>query len=152
MTLGGADWQECYELVLYEAREKLSWTPGTQRSLVMIGDAIPHPPTFHMNTLKLDWKVEAKKLHDELGVKIYAVQVCVCACVCVCVRVCAYVCMCVCARACVCVWCVCVRVCVYRSVCVCVCVSVCVCVGGGGMNPHEHTEIGLKQRNYTNWE
>jgi len=71
---GGADWEECYELVLYEAREKLSWTPGTQRSLVMIGDAIPHPPTFHMNTLKLDWKVEAKKLHDELGVKIYAVQ------------------------------------------------------------------------------
>jgi len=86
LTLGGADWEECYELVLYEAREKLSWTPGTQRSLVMIGDAKPHPPTFHMNTLKLDWRVEAKKLHDELGVKIYAVQVCVCVCVCTCVE------------------------------------------------------------------
>ena len=82
MTPGGADWEECYELVLYEAREKLSWTPGTQRSLVMIGDAIPHPATFHMNKLKLDWKIEAKKLHDDLGVKIYAVQVCVCVCVC----------------------------------------------------------------------
>lgn len=54
----------------------MSWTPGTQRSLVMIGDAIPHPPSYSMNTLKLDWKTEAKKLHDELGVKIYAVQVC----------------------------------------------------------------------------
>ena len=54
----------------------MSWTPGTQRSLVMIGDAIPHPPSYSMNRLKLDWKAEAKKLHDELGVKIYAVQVC----------------------------------------------------------------------------
>ena len=71
---GGGDWEECYELVLHEAREKLSWTPGTQRSLVMIGDAIPHPPTYAMNTKKLDWKVEAKKLHDEAGVKVYAVQ------------------------------------------------------------------------------
>ena len=60
--------------MLYEAREKLSWTPGTQRSLVMIGDAIPHPPSYPMNTMKLDWKVEAKKLNDECGVKIYAVQ------------------------------------------------------------------------------
>ena len=41
----------------------------------MIGDAIPHPTTYGMNTLKLDWKKEAKKLYDELGVRIYAVQV-----------------------------------------------------------------------------
>lgn len=72
---GGGDWEECYELVLYEARTKLSWTPGTQRSLVMIGDAIPHPPSYSMNTLKLDWKKEAKQLYDSLGVKIYSVQV-----------------------------------------------------------------------------
>ena len=74
-TTGGGDWEECYELVLHEARTKLSWTPGTQRSLVMIGDATPHPPSYHMNTLKLDWKKEAKQLYDDLGVKIYAVQV-----------------------------------------------------------------------------
>ena len=42
----------------------------------MIGDAIPHPPSYPANKLKLDWKTEAKKLHDELGVKIYSVQVC----------------------------------------------------------------------------
>ena len=75
LTTGGGDWEECYELVLHEARTKLSWTPGTQRSLVMIGDATPHPPSYHMNTLKLDWKKEAKQLYDELGVKIYSVQV-----------------------------------------------------------------------------
>ena len=71
---GGGDWEECYELVLYEIREKLSWTPGTQRSLVMIGDAIPHGTSYPMNRMKLDWKVEAKKLHDDLGARIYAVQ------------------------------------------------------------------------------
>ena len=73
--VGGGDWEECYELVLYEARTKLSWTPGTQRSLVMIGDAIPHGTSYPMNTLKLDWKKEAKQLYDDLGVKIYSVQV-----------------------------------------------------------------------------
>ncbi len=72
---GGGDWEECYELVIYEARTELSWTPGTQKSLVMIGDAIPHPPSYSMNTLKLDWKKEAKKLKDELGCRIYSVQV-----------------------------------------------------------------------------
>ena len=41
----------------------------------MIGDAIPHPPSYSMNTLKLDWKKEAKKLKDELGCRIYSVQV-----------------------------------------------------------------------------
>ena len=71
---GGGDFPECYELVLNEVREKLSWTPGTQRSLVMIGDATPHPPTDPQNRRKLDWKVEAKQLHDDLGVRIYAVQ------------------------------------------------------------------------------
>lgn len=74
LLAGGGDWEECYELVLNETREKLSWTPGTQRSLVMIGDAIPHGPTYPMNSKKLDWKVEAKKLKDEAGVKVYSVQ------------------------------------------------------------------------------
>ena len=41
----------------------------------MIGDAIPHEPSYSMNTLKLDWKKEAKQLYHDLGVKIYSVQV-----------------------------------------------------------------------------
>lgn len=72
--IGGGDWPECYELVLYEARTKLSWSPGTQRSLVMIGDAIPHDTSYPMNEMKLDWKKEAARLHTELGVRIYSVH------------------------------------------------------------------------------
>ena len=71
----GGDADECYELVLHEVRTKLSWTPGTQRALVMIGDCNPHEPNYPMNTLKLDWRVEADKLNDT-GVRIYSVQCC----------------------------------------------------------------------------
>ncbi|XP_067027065.1 uncharacterized protein [Acropora muricata] len=70
----GYDSDECYELVLRQVRERLSWTPKSQRSLVMIGDASPHPPSYHLNTLKIDWRVEAKKLYNEMGVRIYSVQ------------------------------------------------------------------------------
>ena len=57
----GGDIDECYELVLHEVQD-LSWTPGSQRALVMIGDANPHEPNYHLNTLKLDWRKEAEKL------------------------------------------------------------------------------------------
>jgi len=70
----GYDSDECYELVLRQVREQLSWTPDSQRSLVMIGDASPHPPSYHLNTLKIDWREEAKKLYNEMGVRIYSVQ------------------------------------------------------------------------------
>lgn len=70
----GYDSDECYELVLRQVREELSWTPDSQRSLVIIGDASPHPPSYHLNTLKIDWKEEAKKLYNEMGVRIYSVQ------------------------------------------------------------------------------
>ena len=40
----------------------------------MIGDASPHPPSYHLNTLKIDWRQEAKKLYNEMGVRIYSVQ------------------------------------------------------------------------------
>ena len=57
-----------------QVREELSWTPGSQRSLVMLGDASPHPPSYHLNKLKIDWREEAKKLYNEMGVRIYSVQ------------------------------------------------------------------------------
>lgn len=41
----------------------------------MIGDAIPHPTTYRMNTLKLDWKKEAKQLYNDINCRIYSVQV-----------------------------------------------------------------------------
>ncbi|XP_045195672.2 uncharacterized protein LOC123551071 [Mercenaria mercenaria] len=70
---GGGDSDECYELVLHEVRTKLSWTPGSQRSLVMIGDCNPHEPNYPQNKLKLDWRVEADEL-GKIGVRIYSVQ------------------------------------------------------------------------------
>ena len=59
-TLGG-DSDECYELVLHEV-QSLSWTPGTQRALVMIGDAHPHSVNYPDNKLKLFWKKELEIL------------------------------------------------------------------------------------------
>ena len=43
---GGGDFEECYELVLSEAHEKLTWREGAQKSLVVIGDATPHEVRF----------------------------------------------------------------------------------------------------------
>ena len=45
---------------------------------MMIGDAIPHPPSFYKfakSWKEYDWRKEAKDLYDELGVRIYSVQV-----------------------------------------------------------------------------
>ena len=72
---GGGDYEECYEYVLNYARG-LSWQPGTQRSLVMIGDAIPHEADYFLNAMKLDWKQEADKLLRELVsfVKLYLIK------------------------------------------------------------------------------
>ena len=66
----GGDWEECYELVMKEAREQLSWTPGTNKILVMIGDARPHPPRdygVYFKEEKLDWKEEATKLLNSVS-------------------------------------------------------------------------------------
>jgi hypothetical protein len=83
-STGGGDSDECYELVLHEA-QKLSWTFGYNKALVMIGDCNPHEPgytlggyygsreTHPMLPLKLNWRDEAAKLGD-MGVQIYAVQ------------------------------------------------------------------------------
>ena len=69
---GGGDYPECYELVLHEARN-LSWRTDAKKILVMIGDAIPHEPSYHLNRKNLYWRSEAKQLAD-MGVKIYTIQ------------------------------------------------------------------------------
>jgi hypothetical protein len=67
---GGGDAPECYELVLNEARG-FQWTPGYKRTLVLIGDDIPHAP--NQNPKKLDWRTELEAL-AKLDVPVYGVQ------------------------------------------------------------------------------
>lgn len=67
---GGGDADECYELVLHEAR-KLSWS-GKGGIFVMIGDASPHGPDYPMNAGHLDWKEELQELAK--APKVYAMQ------------------------------------------------------------------------------
>ncbi|XP_067683923.1 uncharacterized protein [Haliotis asinina] len=70
---GGGDFPEAYEVVLRRCQSVLSWTPGSQRSLVMIGDAIPHEAKDPQNEENIDWKTECRALRD-MGVRIYGVQ------------------------------------------------------------------------------
>jgi hypothetical protein len=67
---GGGDAPECYELVLREA-QNLSWTAGTNKALVLIGDDVPHPPAHTPG--KINWRDEVGKL-TEAGIPVYGVQ------------------------------------------------------------------------------
>jgi hypothetical protein len=67
---GGGDAPECYELVLYES-QSLSWSKSATKSLVLIGDDIPHPPAH--NPKKLNWRKELDKL-AEAEITVYGVQ------------------------------------------------------------------------------
>ena len=69
---GGGDLPEAYEYVLRQARG-LQWSKADSRVLVMIGDDVPHGPSYPGNRLKIDWKAEASALAAQ-GVSIYAVQ------------------------------------------------------------------------------
>ena len=60
---GGGDPEECYEYILHMATE-FSWTAGSQRALVVIGDATPHDVDYDLNVDNLDWKFEAEKLAE----------------------------------------------------------------------------------------
>lgn len=49
----------------------MSWSPDYSKALVMIGDEVPHCPSY--TTEKINWWDEVDKLVD-LGVKIYGVR------------------------------------------------------------------------------
>ena len=70
---GGGDSDECYELVLQEAKS-FDWRDG-EKILIVVGDADPHRVgyRYHTHTNIIDWKQEAKELANS-GVKIYPVQ------------------------------------------------------------------------------
>jgi hypothetical protein len=67
---GGGDAPECYELVLHET-QSFSWSKSASKSLVLIGDDIPHAPAH--NPKKLNWRQEIKKLAEQ-EIMVYGVQ------------------------------------------------------------------------------
>ncbi len=67
---GGGDAPECYELVLHEARS-LSWTNAQSKSLVVIGDDLPHPPNY--TEKKINWRQEIEQLSN-MGITVHGVQ------------------------------------------------------------------------------
>ncbi|WAR25117.1 YR811-like protein [Mya arenaria] len=74
---GGGDGPECYELVLQRTREALTWTPGSQRALILIGDNLPHEPGYNYGgkTYHINWRHECNYL-GKIGVKVYPVMAC----------------------------------------------------------------------------
>ena len=56
----GGDAPECYELALHESRS-FSWTSGRTKVLVLIGDDVPHGPTYPQNTKNLDSRPLARQ-------------------------------------------------------------------------------------------
>jgi Ras-related C3 botulinum toxin substrate 1 len=70
-STGGGDAPEAYELALQEARKNISWREDTSKALVMIGDEVPHTPSY--TTEKINWWDELDHL-VRMGVKIYGVR------------------------------------------------------------------------------
>jgi len=68
---GGGDAPEAYELALRTAAKEISWTPGYSKALVMIGDEVPHPPSY--TTEHINWFDELDDLATQ-GVKVYGVR------------------------------------------------------------------------------
>lgn len=69
---GGGDEPECYELALHEARS-MGWTAGARKTVVLIGDEVPHGVDYRANTQRLDWRNEVRMLL-EAGIQVYGVQ------------------------------------------------------------------------------
>ena len=68
---GGGDAPECYELALHEARS-FNWGPDI-KTLIIIGDDVPHTPSYPGNAGKLNWRNEIELLL-KMGVNVYGVQ------------------------------------------------------------------------------
>lgn len=69
----GYDNDECYELVLRQARTDINWTANCTKIVVVIGDSNPHDKNYLFNTLKIDWRNELKLL-VEANIKVYGIH------------------------------------------------------------------------------
>lgn len=72
---GGGDSEECYELVLQQARKDMAWTAGATKVVVLIGDDVPHTPAEarRQGGKEIDWRNELA-LMLEASIKVYGVQ------------------------------------------------------------------------------
>jgi len=66
----GGDAPECYEYVLRKARE-LPWSFNSKKSLIIIGDDVPHPPSYTDQFYY--WRNELHFL-SKIDVRVYGVQ------------------------------------------------------------------------------
>jgi len=64
---------ECYEEALRVCARSLQWRPNSKKVMVVVGDDIAHPPEFHLNTARTDWRVELERL-VQMDVCVFAVQ------------------------------------------------------------------------------
>jgi len=67
---GGGDAPEAYELALREAYN-FSWSEDSSKALVIIGDEVPHPPSF--TDQKINWFDCLDRL-TERNIKVYGIR------------------------------------------------------------------------------
>ncbi|XP_063964952.1 uncharacterized protein LOC129274931 [Lytechinus pictus] len=67
---GGEGPYACYEWVLRHANG-LSWREDAAKALVIIGDVVPHPPSY--TDININWRDELQELCDK-DIKVYGVQ------------------------------------------------------------------------------
>ena len=65
---------EAYEQALLLANG-LTWRASATKAFIVVGDDLPHPPTWPANEKRVDWQAEAQSLAAR-GVALYAVGVC----------------------------------------------------------------------------
>lgn len=69
----GGDGDEFYELVLHRIRTETNWRSGSNKSILLIADALPHSIGYSYKNFvidnQIDWKEEARLLND-LGCKV----------------------------------------------------------------------------------
>ncbi|EAL67231.1 hypothetical protein DDB_G0280503 [Dictyostelium discoideum AX4] len=66
----GGDCPEAYEYALLKAKQ-LSWSSHTSKAFVLIGDNVPHEPSY--TNLNINWFKECDDLYN-MGIKIYGVK------------------------------------------------------------------------------
>lgn len=69
---GGWNEGEAYEQALLLANS-LAWRASATKAFILIGDDLPHPPTWPANEKRVDWQAEAQSLAAR-DVALYAVR------------------------------------------------------------------------------